>query len=122
MLHINTFDAPGRRSCCTTAKAFTEVHKPKNHSEVLAGILYNCVSFAGILHVSYAPEHETLSDLREKFEHRKKSVAGRLNALGKQFSDACDGTGQMTNAVTKRHRQQINEQSMKSGSGFGHKY
>lgn len=39
------------------------------------------VYFLGILHVSYAPEYESLADLREKFAIRKRDVGNRLRLL-----------------------------------------
>lgn len=34
--------------------------------------------FKGILHVSYAPEYETVADLREKLKGRRRDVQYRL--------------------------------------------
>ncbi|KJE89613.1 hypothetical protein CAOG_01048, partial [Capsaspora owczarzaki ATCC 30864] len=38
------------------------------------------VFFGTPLHVCYAPEYETLADLREKFDERRRAVTARLNA------------------------------------------
>lgn len=35
--------------------------------------------FIGILHVSYAPEYETVSDVREKLMSRKRDIRYNLN-------------------------------------------
>jgi len=34
--------------------------------------------YGGILHVSYAPEHETLDELRQKLQQRRKEVDYRI--------------------------------------------
>lgn len=33
----------------------------------------------GILHVSYAPEYESIDDIRKKFQQRKNEVSYRIN-------------------------------------------
>jgi len=35
--------------------------------------------YGGILHISYAPELETLDELREKFVQRSKDVSKQIN-------------------------------------------
>lgn len=44
------------------------------------------IKSTGILHISYAPEYETLDDVRNKIELRKNEIKYRLKALnrGKQ--------------------------------------
>ncbi|XP_055319308.1 RNA-binding protein 48 [Sitodiplosis mosellana] len=53
--------------------------------------------YGGILHVSYAPEYETVADLREKLKGRKRDVQYRLRLNKKtessdkrRISDGCD--------------------------------
>ena len=37
--------------------------------------------YGGFLHVTYAPEYETIQDTREKLQQRRMSVARRLRKL-----------------------------------------
>jgi hypothetical protein len=39
--------------------------------------------FGGVLHVTYAPEYESVEETREKLQDRRKAVAARLRILGK---------------------------------------
>lgn len=56
----------------------------------------------GILHVSYAPEYETLADAREKFAIRKKNVAGRIKALRRSVADDGEDEHEVTEAKSQR--------------------
>ena len=38
--------------------------------------------YGGVLHVCYAPEYETVEDVREKMRDRKRRVIRRLRELG----------------------------------------
>jgi len=42
--------------------------------------------FGGILHISYAPERESLDELREKIVHRRQEVAQRIRSNQKESS------------------------------------
>lgn len=44
--------------------------------------------FKGILHVSYAPENETVADVREKLKSRKQEVQYRLNKLKQSANES----------------------------------
>lgn len=44
-------------------------------------------NFTGILHVSYAPEYETVADVREKIMSRKRDVRYGLNKLKVSTND-----------------------------------
>lgn len=35
--------------------------------------------FSGILHISYAPEYESIDDIRKKFDQRRDEVKHRIN-------------------------------------------
>ncbi|XP_031630076.1 RNA-binding protein 48 isoform X2 [Contarinia nasturtii] len=43
--------------------------------------------YGGILHVSYAPEYETVSDVREKLKYRKQDVLYRLKQNTREIAN-----------------------------------
>lgn len=68
-----------------------------------------CWLFTGILHVSYAPEYETIDDVQAKFQQRQSEVKFRmrLNKRKQQFSDgerkrkhSCDDPNSLINDPT----------------------
>lgn len=61
--------------------------------------VFHFIFSLGILHVSYAPEYETVADLREKLLSRKRDIRYNLN---KQQATP-------SNAMQKRHRPSNNE-------------
>lgn len=63
----------------------------------------NNLNITGILHVSYAPEYETVADVREKFIARKRDVRYSLNKLKVS-----------TNASFKRHTGHKNDSACES--------
>ena len=40
--------------------------------------------YGGVLHVSYAPEYESVDDTRQKLQDRRKAVAKRIRLLDAQ--------------------------------------
>lgn len=61
----------------------------------------NNLNITGILHVSYAPEYETVADVREKIIARKRDVRYSLNKLKVS-----------TNASFKRHTGHKNDSAL----------
>ncbi|CAC5381496.1 RNA-binding protein 48 [Mytilus coruscus] len=48
--------------------------------------LDNWSFYGGVLHVTYAPEYESVEETREKLQDRRKGIAARLRILGKDQS------------------------------------
>lgn len=55
----------------------------------------------GILHISYAPEYETIADVRQKFAARKNDVTFRMAKLQQQ-TDSSEGNDHIGSFHAKR--------------------
>lgn len=70
---------PGAVRNSRMIKTFTEVRFPIFFFFFEHEWDTNFFLFLGILHVSYAPEYESIDDIRKKFEQRRDEVKRRIN-------------------------------------------
>jgi hypothetical protein len=45
--------------------------------------------FGGSLHISYAPEYESVKETREKLQDRRKIIAAKIRQLGMHYLCMC---------------------------------
>lgn len=85
ILHLNKFSVRGEQKQRSIERTFMVVNK--NITNEFFRWYTNHFYVSGVLHVSYAPEYETINDLREKIESRKRNVQFRLRKLDKDLAD-----------------------------------